>query len=48
MMDYGQGFQRALGTQQEIQAPGWLFLLAYRYLTVGLSVKKKYGLQNIT
>ncbi|KAM9222617.1 LOW QUALITY PROTEIN: tubulin epsilon and delta complex protein 2 [Leptosomus discolor] len=24
MMDYGQGFQRALGTQQEIQAPGQL------------------------
>lgn len=39
-MDYGQGFQRALGTQQEIQVPGQLFLLAYGYLTVGLSKKE--------
>lgn len=43
-MDYEQGFQKALGTLQEIQAPAQLFLLAYRHLVVGLAVKKKYGL----
>lgn len=48
MMDSGLSFQRPLGTQQEIQVYGQLYLLASRHLTVGPSVKKEHGLQNTT
>lgn len=48
MIASGLSFQRPLGTQQEIQVYGQLYLLASRHLTVGPPVKKGYGLQNIT